>query len=87
MIFALFHSDEKVPHTRQDLKKVLDRFTNRFIISLKHANIAHIVNMNFIRIKFDEPNIHYQEGNTGPAKWVSKWRGHGTLKSIIGLDG
>ena len=22
--------------------------------------------------------------STGPAKWISKWRGHGTLKSIVG---
>ena len=24
---------------------------------------------------------------SGPAKWVSKWRGHGTLESIVGHHG
>ena len=24
---------------------------------------------------------------TGPAKWISKWRGHGTLTSIVGYHG
>ena len=24
--------------------------------------------------------------DAGPAKWISKWRGHATLKSIVGLD-
>ena len=24
---------------------------------------------------------------TGPAKWISKWGGHGTLKSIVGHHG
>ena len=23
----------------------------------------------------------------GPAKWISKWRGHGTLTCIVGHDG
>ena len=25
--------------------------------------------------------------NTGPSKWISKWRVHGTLKSIVGHHG
>ena len=25
--------------------------------------------------------------SAGPAKWVSKWGGHGTLKNIIGHQG
>ena len=25
--------------------------------------------------------------STGPAKWISKWRGHGTLKSISTNNG
>ena len=24
-----------------------------------------------------------EKGKLGPAKWISKWRGHETLKSII----
>ena len=25
--------------------------------------------------------------NSGPAKWISEWSGHGTLKSIVGHYG
>ena len=29
----------------------------------------------------------YKGSLTGPAKWISKWRGHGTLTSIFGHHG
>ena len=37
--------------------------------------------------KADNPLRFINSVVTGSAKWISKWRGHGTLKSIAGHHG
>ena len=57
-----------------------------------YPKMAEIIERNN-QYRFDSPHVKLDlipsiiNFVSGPVKWISKWRGHGTLKSIVGHHG
>ena len=54
--------------------------------TIKRFEYSPLGSVLIINVIITEPKTFHFDLPTGPAKWISKWRGHGTLKSLVDFE-